>query len=576
MVINANQIGQGNKLNQNEQSENAAVAQELRKIGDLNELQKQIDSKAYESIKSDAKHLEALRNDKAYYAKLQKDPGTKVLSNLAQDLAKIGIDLTPKAVAKFTSGKISDELDNIISRSNLMEDKAEVKNHLTREAVKRAQNQDEGREEREKNEKRDMRQLVNSADVKEAAQSYSSAYAQYALAASPEARERLEDAQDRLRKKGFSEKDIMSLERAVKKSFRTEFVSEIQDSFIQHMFSPKNTFQFVVTSKKLNNAFQEAVNAEGLTGIKNDPQAIKQEMARVADRSHEEISDFVRDAVESRLMERHINDRDNRDEVKKLVQLGYKVGFNFDHFMKTWEQKKFDLGLFVLQVEGAQNAEMRGEISIGDVSAGGVGDRHGYEMTKDEERELLINQLRAEFMKKAVTGDPFAVFAFAPKIRKLKNGLIKLGLETEEFSRIEKEARALARYRTLEMLRAGFIERSTYYELSGPAYNLLNNRLKGLISNLERLDMKLSREELDILRDEANRQMHDHTILELKSALALLENNENPALEQKVPLMIKLIQGLRAESSFQHGIGEDIDQVIFRFENNHNDVRENA
>jgi hypothetical protein len=299
-------------------------------------------------------------------------------------------------------------------------------------------------------------------------------------------------------------------------------------------------------------------------------------MARIAEVSHQEIKDFVKDAVESRLIERHLSGNDNRKEVKKLVELGYRVGFDFNGFLKTWEQKKFDLGLFVLEVKNAEMAQDPTKIAIGEVSAGGVNDKHGYEMTKDEERELLINQLRAEMMKRALTGDPFAVFSFTPKIRKLKNGLIKLGLETEDFAQIEKEAKALARYRTLETLKESFIERSTYYELSGPAYGLLKNKIKGLVSNLGNLDMAITKDEMNYLRDEANRMMHDHTIIELKSAVSILESHDHPAIEKKVPMMIKLIHRLKEESGFSHGVGEDIEEVVYRHQNNQKAVKEHA
>jgi len=579
---NIEHLNKPKQANPAETPQNNDLAQAMRKVEQLKQLQQQqMNTKAYESLKSDAKSIEELRGEKGYQSKLQKDPGIKILANLARELASLGIDVTPKALKKSSTSFINDELESLFQTSSLKEDSIEVNKNVTRDAVKGPQEREEQKEgqkdqTKDSGQKMDIRKLVNTSDVKETIQQYSAAFAQFNIMASPEAREKLEDTKEKLKKKGFSEREITSLGKAVKRSFRNQFTSEIQNSFIEHMFSKKNTFQFIVTSKKLNRSFEEAIEAEKLTGISNDPQSINEEMKHVAEVSHEEIRDFIKDAVESKLMERHLTEKDNRDEVKKLVELGYKVGFNFENFLKTWEQKKFDLGLFVLEVEKAGRPENAGEISIGEVSAGGVNDKHGYEMTKDEERELLINQLRAEYMKRAITGDPFAVFNFTPKIRKLKNGLIKLGLETESFSRIEKEAKALARYRTLEMLRGSFIERSTYYELSGPAYGLLNNKLKGLVSNLKNLDMNLTKEELDTLRDDANRQMHDHTIIELKSAASILENHDNPVIEQKVPLMIKLIQRLKEESGFSHGVGEDIDEVIFRHDNGQKQVKEHA
>ena len=576
MVINVNQVNPADQVQQNQQADNSSVAQELRKIEDIKKAEQQLDARAYDKIKNDAKRLDALSTEKGYQAKLQKDPAIKILSSLATDLAKIGVlELSSKAMGK-TSGKIDSEMEKAMDKiGNLREDKYEINRNMTRDAVKRAHTKEE-REKSEEKDRKDAKQLLNSDDVKEAIQQYSGAYAQFAVAASPAAREKLEDAQDSLRKKGFSEREIGCLEKAVKKSFGREFSSNIQDSFIQHMFSPKNTFQFVVTSRKMNNAFKDAMASQQLSGISNDPSTVQDEMKKIVERSHEELKDFIRDAVESKLMERHISGIDNRKDVKKLVDLGNKVHFNFDTFLKTWQQKKFDLGLFILEIDTSNQAQNNGEISIGEVKSGGVGDKHGYEMNNDEERALLVNQLRAEMFKRALTGDPLAQFSFVPKIRKLKNGLIKLGLETEDFNRIEKEGKVLARYRTLEMLRSAFVERATYYEHSGPAWNLLKNKTKGLISNLERLDMKLTREELEVVRDDANRQMHDNAVNELKSAVAVLENMEHPSLEKKVPLMVKLIQKLREESGFENELGEDVDETIFRHENDLKELKEDA
>lgn len=721
MVIGADQIGQTRNVNGSERPDNNAVARELQRIADLKHLQQQqMDTKAYQNLIQDAKQLEALRAEKGYQAKLQKDPGIKILSSLARDLAALGIDISARTLKKSSNTKLMDELEHALGKQLLKEDEL----HLSKEAVKRGMEKErEDNEEQQQSQQRsaDIKQLVNDPDVKEAIQQYSAAYAeeviqsnpdvwekaqgsrsnlkqkgfsendiqllekslrrslgvdiasgiqnsfiqhvfspmnafqlvagqeepsgklegavkaeshkvmgkasreevrrtqtredkktdeekdlasrdlkggtvklrdsssaresvqqysaalaQFAVNASPETREKLEDAQKRLKERGFSEKEIISIERAAKRSYRADYVSDLKDSFTQHMFSPKNSFQFIVTGKNLNNAFDEAIKGEKLSGISGDRQVVQEELSRITKASHEEIKDFVRDAVESKLMERHISEKNNRNEVKKLVELGQKVGFNFDNFLKTWEKKKFDLGLFIMEIDNATMAENAGQISIGEVSAGGVSDKHGYEMTKDEEKELLINKLRAEYLKRAITGDPFAVFNFAPKIRKLKNGLIKLGLEAQDFGRIEKEAKALARYRTLEMLKGSFIERSTYYELSGPAYNLLKNKMKGMTSNLKNLDMDLTKDQLDMLRDDANRQMHDHAIIELKSSLAILENHGNPSIEEKVPLLIKLIQRLREESGFTHGIGEDIDNVIFRQQNGQKSVKEDA
>ena len=558
------QIDQNKQAQQGEQADKSAVAQELKQIAELKDYEKLLEKKGDEKTIDRAKH-------DTKTGKAQKDRGTKVLADLAKDLASLGMDFTQKAASKFQPSKMGDELDKLLEKKTGKEDKYEATKTITREAIKRSQGKSEEHKEQEKH-KEDLKQLVNTSDIKETVQNYSTAYVQF-LASTPGAKEKLEDAQDRLRKKGFSEKDMISLERTAKRSFGKQFLTNIQDSFMEHMFSAKNSMDFAISARKFGTALKEGVETGAISG---DKEALHGRMTQIRESTISELKDFIRDAVESKLMEKHINDVDNKAQLKKLVDLGNKVGFNFDQFMKTWEQKKFDLGLFMIEVANAENPEYNGQIAIGDVSAGGVGEKHGYEMTDDEEKELLINQLRAEFMKKALTGDPFAAFTFAPKIRKLKNGLIKLGLELEEFGKIEKQAKALARYRLLENLKEAFLERATYYELTGPSYGLLENKLKGIISSLDKMDLKLGKEELDMVRDEANRQMHDHTIIELKSAMAILESGENVSLEKKVPLMVKLISRLKQESGFQHELGENLDEILNKFESGQKRVKEGA
>ena len=135
MVINSNQIDQLSRTNQAEQSDNSAVANELKKIAELRELEQKSDDRAYAAMKSDAKKFESMKQEKAQLAKLQKDPGIKVLSSLAKDLSAIGIDLTPRSLSKGASQKVSDEVEQMLSTRILKEDKADIGNRLTRDAV---------------------------------------------------------------------------------------------------------------------------------------------------------------------------------------------------------------------------------------------------------------------------------------------------------------------------------------------------------------------------------------------------------------------------------------------------------
>lgn len=187
----------------------------------------------------------------------------------------------------------------------------------------------------------------------------------------------------------------------------------------------------------------------------------------------------------------------------------------------------------------------------------------------------MINTLRALHMKKALTGR-FEALKVTPHIRKTWNGLIKLGLTFEDLDKIAKEGMALARFRSMQQLKEAFMERSTFYKLSGGGYDLVRDKIKGIVANLKKLGYEVSKDELDILRDDANRQMFDHTVIELSHAMAVLKAKSDTRLHKKALLMITLLKRIKEESGFNEALGEDIDNMIVRYENQLKNVKESA
>ncbi len=495
-------------------------------------------------------------------AKETRDLGTQIIANLASELASVGIDLTPQKFGRKVEEKVQNEYFGKLGT----EDAADIDGTLTDYAVQKNTKQKQNGQ--NKNNQALLKDPTFQALIKE----YSSVYTQYLINGSSELREKLLQLESQLQQKGFSSKDLLQLQLSIKLSIRSGIASQIKNTFFNRILSPEKSLEYVMNDKSMDKVIDFAFGNMRLGGW--DFGGYNDHLQGTTDRAifetGEELKGLVREGLEGKLMEKHMAEKSNNvdKEIKELLKLGLKVGFDVKGFVESWQTQKVDLGLVVMNVP-VDNRSGQGADSE-------RRQRNGYEYSRDDEKELLINQLRALFMKRAVTGDMFTVLQTSVRVRKLKNGLIKLGLTFDDFKNVEKEGRAAARVITLQMLKDTFVERATLYELSGPAFHLIERQIKGLVSNLERLGISLSKCEMDLLRDNANRLMYETTHYEMTALMAATETNPNPSIEQKIKLMAKLLMRIREESGFQSELGEDVEQLIAHHDAQLEAVKESA
>ncbi|MFC1767997.1 hypothetical protein ACFLZ2_05610 [Candidatus Margulisiibacteriota bacterium] len=558
--MSVNQVNQAAGIQA--EGELSALNNELTKIANVRNSDKS-SRKSADSAKADEARHTARAQQKTAKARSKSDTGTRILASLAGDLAKAGVVL-PKTINRAV---ITKEMEEALGKSKLNdEDAYSVRNTSTQDAVKNIRKRKQQNQE-QKQEGKDGKKEQFSEKAKGFAQDYAQAYAGYAASASPEAKSTLDELRRKLGEEGFSDRDIAVIERGTRKALRGDMISNIQSSFFRAMLSPEKSFDLVVASKQYKHSLEYAVNNLDDFGS-YDAEGIKEYVNSMISDSNGDLKDFINAHLKEKLLEKDISQKNVKDDVTRLVTLGYKVGFDFEGFMNSWQQKKVDLGIVAPELFASNKPDSgKVKVAIEGASAGGVSERHQYTMTLDEEKEVLSNRLRALYMKKALSGNMFEDIEVRVKIRKTKNGMIKLGLTYEDLHMIEREGIGLARMRSLEQLKAAFMERSTFFKLSGSAYDLVNKKIKGLVSNIKKLGLDLSQRELDILRDDANRQMYDHTVIELKWALAALKKGPDPKLHKKAILMTTLLVRLSGESGFDQAHGEDIEALLYSAEN---------
>jgi len=387
-------------------------------------------------------------------------------------------------------------------------------------------------------------QQNRQADVKE----YIGAYSQMLLTGGQEIK-RLADNLERqlISERGVSVKDVQGIKTQVATAVRQEILTQIKQSFLKNLLTKEKSFDSVVSRKELDNFMSAAFFNDNIGGYDfggGPDQHLQGAVDRVRDETKEELREFIKDELTDKIMKKAMGNesRELGKEIEDLLKLGQKVGFDVMEVLAKIPDMKENLGLNpVIEYEYAgAGADMNNDSRQG----------HRYQYTKDEEKEIMTDKLRAIYMRRAMQGDLRAVLETQFKMIKTKNGLIKLGVSN--FEQFKKEGEALAKYRLYEMLKEAFEERATYAKLSGEAWNMTERKIKTVLKNMERLGADLSQTELDTIRDRANEKMHreaEHELSLINMAIQL--QGEMKYLTTKRKLVLGILERLAQESGLQ-------------------------
>lgn len=464
----------------------------------------------------------------------------ELLAKLTASMASSNIDLSAGTLSKKAAAQMSQELDNMYQGKNDFSEIAVKKEPVAQTTQNNIQSQQQ-----KKNSDDSMSEQINSktSSVKD----YAASYANLIVNGSPDIKRKIDRTESELREKGFSDSEISEIQGSVKRSVRTDLSKSIKDAFLRRLMTKGKNIDSIMAAKNLRDALTMGENTRGVASKSFDGmKGLAEDQLKDA---RSEAKDFVLESLEVKLMEKILSGQTKEldSHIKDLVGLAIKLGVDMPAFVINWKKKKIDLGLFYL------DPKLMLQLGLG---PDGEKREDRYDLDKEEEKEILVNRLRALFMRRAIKNDIITRLDTAFKMRTLKNGLIKLGLTIDDFERIEKEGAAVARDKLLEMLKEALSERATLYDLAGPAFKLIEKRIKGLMSNLDRIGSALTVTEFESLRNTINRKMYDIAVQELHAVDAMFNAKSDPSLDKKRGHLVKLIARLKEESKIE---GIDID-----------------
>ncbi|NQU17746.1 MAG: hypothetical protein HQ564_06725 [Candidatus Saganbacteria bacterium] len=462
--------------------------------------------------------------------------GRSILSNLVAKLAG-EYKLSSKTETKRS---VKDEHDLLFQNSEDSEDKVELQSKKIIKKLKKYSKQNQRQSKQALAEKQ--------SDSKAGVRKYSKAYMSMLLSGGGKHKKVLQKQKYDLMQKGITQKQVMGLQHDIKRTLRAQLAGQIKEGILKKLLSPDKSIEKVMNEASLDKTITSAFNNKELGGwdFGGYNKSLQGTVDAKLSEAIAEIKDYTTEEIERTMTATNLGREGAEKELHKLLELASKVGFDAQEFLKNWEVKAHDIGLVQVPYQGEMQAETGTDSDSQDNHTPSE-----FAFNQNDEKDIGINQLRACYMKRALNGNFRTFFETSFRMRKLKNGLIKLGVQFGDFEQIEKEGREIAAEKLKQMLQEALYERATLYELAGPAYKLINRRIKGITKNLEKLGVVIGSSEFKNLIDSANRSMFDTARHEFEQTKIVYETYPNPIAEKNLALLIKLLNRLIEESKIE-------------------------
>src|SRR3989339_105030 len=479
--------------------------------------------------------------------------GVKVLRGLVQTMAEAGIQLSPNKMTAKVNRKLQSEYDQMFKSAENKEDQVEISN--SNYFIQKTKPRDK----QQKNGNQDAFRQNLPAETHELTREYIEVYSKFLVTPSTELKKKIEKLEGELRSKGFSHKDLLSLKTNVKNSIRGEIMEQLKESFIKRTLTAKEkSLKYIIADRQIDQLLESTSDNHRLGGedFGNYKAGFEEALREMVEQTKAEIREFVKEEVTKKFINLALRTDDKTDDLQEVVNIGKRVDFDEAGFMAFWEGLKDDLGLNLINIPAPNNSALAAGADNRDQQK-----RSQHQFSAEEEKDLFCNQLRAIYMQRAIKGDFLTALQTAFKMKKLKNGLIKLGYAIQDFKKIEREGKDVAIARFMEMLEEVLAERATLYDFSGPVVKLLDTRKKSILANLERLGAPLGESDINLLIEKIDIRMHDVAMEELKAVTAVLKTGSNTRADMRQKQLVKLIVRLREEAKIT---AQDLNIPMFK------------
>jgi hypothetical protein len=477
--------------------------------------------------------------------------GTTIVSNAVASFAKSTLG------SIFKESKVTDR-DDVSEQKNVQSDSGEEDSAVIKQTSKGTRLREEIKLKTKYQEENKQSVKEQDSETQALIKEYTTQYGQLISSRSGVATEELKKIENKLRAQGYSNDQLFQLKLSIKNGMRGALMSQIKEAFLKRTVSMDMVVELGTAERGLNELFGEIMNSPELggtefggylDGLQGTANAAAEEVCRDVRIALQEI---MNQKMTERLVSTTVDPEMARKELKGLLQIGNRVGFSSEEYLKTWQKEKIDQGLFIFN---------RPDLAVNLSSQMNQQKQHEQEdaeTSEDEQKteDYLINRLRALYIRSAIKDNWRTSLDTQFKIIKTKNSMIKLGIFSQDVNdKVKKESQLIAAGKTLEMLRETFMERATLYKLSGPAFQLIEAKQVGLMKNAEKLGMDIGEYEFNLIRDRSNQAVFEVAKRELQLTTLSIQVKDTPVMQDKKKKLVQLLKRLKAESGLTDDLG---------------------
>jgi hypothetical protein len=378
-----------------------------------------------------------------------------------------------------------------------------------------------------------------------------------------------------LKEHGVTSRQIKDIQQSIKKSIKAEVREKIKDAILVKQLSALDKFDALAADTKINQFTNKFVDNLLLGGddFGNFDDGFQGLVNKAMYSAGKELANFAVQELEEVVIKGALSGDDKDTKISTFEKLITDLNgiTNNPKVTEEWAQaamegfmKNYGLSNEEKDLSDSDGLGLEVDVNTGDGSQQNPQqqdqerENHGYEFDDNDERSLLINRMRALYLQRALNPGLKTTLETEFKMRKMKNGLLRLGVYTDVLNDdVKKEADEIAGQRLMEIMTEALSERASMYELKGPAYDLVENKIKGVLKNLARVGQDMGKKAFDKIRDDVNRKIYDITKKEMEMIEVRLSEEDFPSLVLKYREMKKLTDRLREESNFQDEIAHN-------------------
>ena len=395
--------------------------------------------------------------------------------------------------------------------------------------------------------KKTEKQETGTADIEttEVVTKYLTTLAETILSPTHPKQDQARHLKEKLLTEGLSPSKLINLEGTIRRTLHQDFKQKLKDSFIKLALSYDNKITLEAIHK--SNEMESLADLAGLKGVFGPGRSNMQE---VKEDAKADMRNFIANELDNTIIESKAKGGSPEELVKafnRFNEIASIAKFDSAAYMKTIGKKLEDWG-----AAGFRAPEIPGMIDTDPRRQSGGNSKRQQQQAPETSIDGLEDDIRTLFLQKSVQLDLRSNIEIRFKLNKLKK---KLNSEPA-YKKLQQEGEGLARLRLMDLFKEAMEEKATLPSLQGPAFALVQKKLKLALKGLKNLGASMPKKDMLAIRDQVNSSMFSIIKEEyLKLSVHLEANPGDVYLSRKKKEYLAILNRLKQES----GLGEHIE-----------------